>query len=321
MAAAAAPQVRITSEEAAQSLFGADPAISAVLRATVSPHTTADTEAASTAALDTLLADLAPISAAAALFARAGTRLDFEGRRLASVTLPTIDANMVSTWIEEADPIPVQVPDLGSTSIAPRKLASISVLTEELLRRSNAQASTELLFRIAAATALDTAMFDAGAASTARPAGLRNGVTPIAGMPGGDMVALQADLTAIISALSAISSDIAIVMHPTRALALQIMAPALTVPILQTSHITPTTIIGIALPALVVGGGTLEIDAARHVTVHMSDTPGEIVPDGGAVSDPIRSTWQTATVALRSIMEVTWGLRAPGVATVEGVSW
>ena len=115
---------RLSAENALTRYFGGDGEAAAVLRAAVAPLASADTTALATSALDTLLADLAPTSAAASLFLAAGTRIDTASR---TVSLPLVDTGATAGWVEELDPIPVTTSDLGAVSIEPRKLGAVEV--------------------------------------------------------------------------------------------------------------------------------------------------------------------------------------------------
>jgi hypothetical protein len=55
----------------------------------------------------------------------------------------------------------------------------------------------------------------------------------------------------------------------------------------------------------------------------MSDTPLEIVSGTGpTTADPVRSMFQTNSVALKMMMDVTWNMRRTGmVQWIENVTW
>jgi hypothetical protein len=80
--------------------------------------------------------------------------------------------------------------------------------------------------------------------------------------------------------------------------------------------------VAIVPQAIAVGTGATSFEASRYATVHMSDEAAAIVAEGGPASDPVRSMFQTGTVALRLILEAAWDKRHPAaVAYVEGASW
>lgn len=296
-----------------------DAAALAVLKATTSPLSTADAAALAQTALAAFLGDLAPISAAAALMARAGILVD-DVR--ATVNLPLLDGSATATWIRDLDAIPVVSAGLDMTTLVRRKLAAIAVLSAELLKRSTAPQVVDGLLRRAAAAALDAAMFDATGPDDERPAGLLHGVTPIAAYPGGDEASRRADLMALASAVFAVSPEVGLVMHPNRALSLALDGIDPGLPIFPSIHIPQGRIIALALPALVVWTGGVEIVTSRDATIHMANPAAEIVTDAGTVADPVRAAWQTDSVATRLVLEAGWSTQAKGaVAVVEDATW
>jgi hypothetical protein len=52
----------------------------------------------------------------------------------------------------------------------------------------------------------------------------------------------------------------------------------------------------------------------------MEDTsPSDIV--SGTAAIPVKSTFQTDTVALKMVLWASWGMRAPHVAWLQNVTW
>ncbi|TAI60690.1 hypothetical protein [Bradyrhizobium sp. Leo170] len=72
-------------------------------------------------------------------------------------------------------------------------------------------------------------------------------------------------------------------------------------------------------------GEAPRFEISDQATLHMEDTnPQPIVggADPGTPANPVRSLWQTDSLALRLILPVNWTLRRPGmVAWVQGVTW
>ena len=64
------------------------------------------------------------------------------------------------------------------------------------------------------------------------------------------------------------------------------------------------------------------IEAGTEVTLHMNDAPEELVSAGGVLAAPIRSAFQTDSIALRFILPATWSRRSnKAVAWVQGAGW
>ncbi len=59
-------------------------------------------------------------------------------------------------------------------------------------------------------------------------------------------------------------------------------------------------------------GDAPEFDVSEQATIHMEDTtPLEIVSGTGpTTADPVRSLWQTGSIGVRMLMDVSWKMRA-----------
>jgi hypothetical protein len=193
-----------------------------VTRANVAPGTTTDAgwadDLAASAAGD-FFTGLAPASAAARLIA-AGTMVTLEPRL--SLTFPRRATPPAAglPWVAEGGPILVtQFTIAGGATLGPtRKFAVLLTLSEELARRSAAEAVFTFMLREAAAFTLDSAVFNTAAGSASAHAGLLKGVTPLE--PSGDM---DTDLAALLAALAESGgTNAVIVAAPAEAAALQV---------------------------------------------------------------------------------------------------
>jgi len=71
-------------------------------------------------------------------------------------------------------------------------------------------------------------------------------------------------------------------------------------------------------------GDAPEFDVSETAVVHMEDTtPLEVVSGTGpTTADPVRSFWQTGTIGIRMIQDVSWKMRRSGmVQWIDGTSW
>ncbi|WP_028167561.1 hypothetical protein [Bradyrhizobium elkanii] len=96
--------------------------------------------------------------------------------------------------------------------------------------------------------------------------------------------------------------------------------------IIDSGTVPMGTIIALdAADFVTVGGEAPRFEISDQATLHMEDTnPQPIVggADPGTPANPVRSLWQTDSLALRLILPVNWTLRRPGmVAWVQGVTW
>jgi hypothetical protein len=72
-------------------------------------------------------------------------------------------------------------------------------------------------------------------------------------------------------------------------------------------------------------GDEPRFDVSDQATLHMEDTsPAQIGTTGtpNVVAAPVRSMWQTDSIALRMVMDLNWSMRRAGVvAYTTGVTW
>ena len=146
---------------------------------------------------------LMPTSVYAQLAALGGS---FTFGRNGAVMLPARNtANTVAgSFVAQGAPIPVRQGAFTPITLTPKKMAVIVALTREITEHSTP--SIEAIIRQAimddTAVAIDTVLLDANAATTTRPAGLKNGVsktTPTAG--GAVAAAVIGDIRALATSL------------------------------------------------------------------------------------------------------------------------
>jgi hypothetical protein len=74
-----------------------------------------------------------------------------------------------------------------------------------------------------------------------------------------------------------------------------------------------------------VGGEGPRFELSDQATLHLEDTtPADIVSGttGPTAAFPVKSMWQTDSIAMRLILEMNWLVRRAGVvAAVTGVTW
>lgn len=284
---------------------------------------------------------LMPYSIYPALRAR-GIGVNFDG--IGTVSLPSRTAGGAGGgFVAEGSPIRVGRITTAATTMTPKKLGVIVPFSRELAKRSTP--AIEGLVRQAiledTAVILDSAIVDATASSTARPAGLLNGVSAVAsGYGGADYQAVVADLKALLAPFySANAGDnITVLMNPAQGLALSMMpgpgpagefgwADPLTkrLNIIESTNVTAGRLIALRNSDFATAlGDAPEFDISEQATVHMEDTaPLEIVSGTGpTTADPVRSFFQTATIGVRMLMDVSWKMRRTGmVQWIDGTSW
>ncbi|WP_420564154.1 phage major capsid protein [Thalassobaculum sp.] len=231
-------------------------------------------------------------------------------------------------WVAENNAIPVAAPTFEDVEVGPaRKLAHMVVWSYELQRRSDAAAIFDTMLREDVSAGLDAAFLSTTAASSSAHAGLLNGLTPVTGFAGGDLTAIETDLVALIDATAAGGSgELMFIANAKQIGRLRIKAPRLAagLDLVVSASVPDGRVIAADGRSLVVSIDPAPlIDASTHAALHMSNTPTAIVSSSGpTTAAPVRSLWQTASVAARVIHEIAFAKRRTNaVAFVEGATW
>lgn len=289
---------------------------------------------------------LMPASVYPGLSAR-GLRLNFGRNGVISIPSRAATPTIAGSFVGQGAPIPVRQGAFASTSLTPKKMAVISTFTREIAEYSTP--AIEGLIRNAiqedTSVALDTVLLDANAATTIRPAGIRNGVTTTTATAGGGFAALVGDIKALIGALIAATNgnvrNPVWIMNPIQALSVALTQNAggqfpfaqeinnnrlQGFPLIQSATVTAGMVILVdAADYVSTEGDAPRFDVSDQATLHMEDTTPLAIGTAGApntVAAPVRSLFQTDSMALRMIMEVNWAFRRTGVvAWTSGVTW
>jgi HK97 family phage prohead protease len=264
--------------------------------------------------------------------------------------------DLSGAFVGEGKPIPVRRGILGSVTLTPKKMGVISEFTDEMMDFS--VPDIEQIIRngivIDTARTVDMVLLDAGAETAIRPAGLGNGLTPIAGAVGADEAALRADIKAALAPFAAANAVDGLVwlMNPMTKIALTLMTNALGMPSMFAAQIAQGNLSGIpfiestnvALHTLWLvryydlasaSGDTPEFSVSDQATLHEVEgyaadgtASGEVLPistgapGAAVVATPIRSLWQTESFAVRMILPLDWGTMRPNTAQkVTGITW
>jgi HK97 family phage prohead protease/HK97 family phage major capsid protein len=277
-----------------------------------------------------------------------GLSLTFGRNGRISIPTRSLTPSIAGSFVGEGQPIPVRQGAFTSQVLSPKKMAVITTWTREIDEQS--VPAIEGLLRNAiqedTAISLDTVLLDSGAATLIRPAGILNGVTPLTATAGGGFTALVGDIKQISGALlTATKGNVRSpvwLMNPQ-----QVMSAGLTPapgvgafpfqdqinggnlqgwPIIDSGTVPLGTVIAMdAADFVSVGGDAPRFELSDQATLHMEDTaPADIVSGvaPGTPANPVKSMWQTDSIALRLILPVNWTIRRPGVvAAVVGVTW
>jgi hypothetical protein len=240
-----------------------------------------------------------------------------------SIGVPGFVASAGSAgFVAEGDPIPVRQFADTSQTLLPHKLASIVVLTREMVESSNAEVILGDTLVRSAGLALDAVLFGSAAASAAAPAGIRNGISTLTASANPDaFAAFFEDMATLLNGVGPVggSGPFFIVSSIGRLASASGRYGSLK------AEGTDATIIPVASPAV---GSDVVVIAPQALAAALSPTPDietantgtllmDSVPTGTFGSTgPERSLFQSDSIALKMRWPVSWVLR-----DVRGVAW
>jgi hypothetical protein len=216
-------------------------------------------------------------------------------------------------FVAEGAPIPVRQFAATAALLQPHKLASIGVLTREMIESSNAEFLVGDVLIRSAALALDAVLFGSAAATAAAPAGLRLGVTASTPSASTDSFgAFFEDVATLINAVAPVAGNgpFILIAAPGRAagMNMRFVRESENVVMLSSTAVG-ADLVCVAPTALVCAlDPVADIETATAGELHMNDAPLPIV-NGGAPAAPARSLFQTESVALKMRWPMTWALR------------
>jgi Phage capsid family len=279
--------------------------------------------------LPDFVAAMTPYSAAAALI-DAGLQFTFD--TAAYISVPSFAAIPTGVaYCGEAQPIPVQqYQESAPPPLTPKKLASIVVLSEELINSSNAETLVQDVLLRSVGLAVDGYLFSNAAATANQPPGLLNGVasTPPSGLQG--IEGMVADMSKLAGAVANVGGRIAFIMSPSRAVNIHLrsgypLSEYRQVDVLMSAAIPDNEIVCVAVVGFVTAMDAVpEIRASRDATIHMETQPAPIASPGSpaSVAAPTRGLFQTRSVGLLLRFPLDWALRSPNaVAWMTGCAW
>lgn len=324
--------------------FGGDKELEAVTLAASNPALTT-VQGWAAELVETQVGEFMDLLAPESIWARlVGLRVTFD--RNGGLRLPGRAARgLGGAFVGEGAPIPVKAAALTSVLLSPFKMAVITTMTRELAQRSAPAA--EPLFRQMliedTAVAIDAAFLDATAASATRPAGLQvlgTGsasagatvpfiMTDLKGMAGGMMTAgagrrpvwVMDDLRKL-GLMTALSTT-----EDTRPFADEVRGGNLLgYPIVNSISAPDDVVFLVDQAELAQGyGDSPVIDMSNQATLHMEDTSPQPIGTVGTpnvVAAPTRSLFQTDSLGLRLVWDISWAVRRAGAVQFRtGVAW
>jgi hypothetical protein len=245
-----------------------------------------------------------------------GLNVSFNGA--GTVRIPGIEPGQAG-WVAEGQPIRV-IKDLTSgPTMTPYKIASIAVLSREMIENANVEQFIKDALIASCAPALDSVLLSSSAASSAQPAGMLLGATAVTASSTADPYnAMGDDLSKLAGAIAAYGGNgsFAYVAHPTQALRASAYID-LPVPMYMSASVPVGTVIAVALSALASAVEAPIVEAMKMPSVQFDDS----VPQPPTV--PLtKNLFQADCVGLRIRLPASWVIRdAHAVAVTSGVKW
>jgi hypothetical protein len=170
-------------------------------------------------------------------------------------------------------------------------------------------------------------MFSATAGDAAKPPGLFVGIAPTPAATGGGTAAMMTDLGKLFGALAnaGAGKNAVIVAAVPEATTLKMsVGPRFDIPIIASTALAAGTVAVIEVASFVSAFSAVpEFRVADQASYHAEDTsPQDITGGTPSPAVPVKSLFQTNSVALKMDFFAAWGLRAAGHAQyLTGATW
>lgn len=273
-----------------------------------------------------------------------GANLQFgPGRGQIKIPARSPTPSISGSFVAEGSPIPVRRIGLTSATLSPHKMGVISYFTREMAKYSNPQIEGLLRQEIRGDTAdtLDTLLIDATAGSATRPAGLLYGVSALPASSAGGWRAIIEDIDTLAAPFDAAKAgrQLVLLMNKREARKLgflpgpddkigsmrQFLTEAGIIPIASVNVPAGRLVMLDAADFATAAGDQPEFEASEQAVIHAEDTSPQQISAAGSpntVAAPVISMFQTASIALRMLLDVTWAMRRTGmVQWIDGADW
>lgn len=287
--------------EAAEAIYPGDVQLHAFLKAAVASGSLSNLSALSP--YRTLINELITVARPSSIVLRLSEARVVPMR----VRVPRTTAGATVGWVGEGLPKPVTALGFDEVTLDPKKLASIVLLTSELAQFSSPSAEAIIRADLIASInlAVDAALVSNAAATSAKPAGILNGVSAITST-GSTAAAISKDLNTVISAMitaGGMAQSLVILAHPGTAaqiaLTLSGAGAALGLPVLISTAVAAGSIVVLDQSELLLADEGIELALSNQATIQSDSAP----------SDPPASTiglWQNNLEAIRAERTINW---------------
>lgn len=247
------------------------------------------------------------------------------------------DGAATGYWYGESKALPVSAQDFSDVELTPLKVGALSVCSKELVMDSDPSAEMWIRDSIAQASAqrVDTTFLSSAAASSGvSPAGILNGLTPLA-PSGTDADAVRADLMALYSGFLTAknASGLVQIMTPSLAKALQLLRNSLGQrefpdiradggtlegdPVYTGDNVTPGDWI-LLKPSDIwkIGDSGVEVSMSDTATIEQDNAPQGAGDTPTAASATLISLWQTDQIGFKVMRRINYAKRRTSAVAV-----
>jgi Phage capsid family len=324
--AAAHVQKNLSSRDPAEMFrrhFAFDKNTQQVFKAATSPATTSSANLSATAFFPDSLGLFGSASASGKIFDRC---LNLKFDAATGIVVPNITASGNAAFVGEGAAMPVIQFDTSNTSLLTvKKLGSISVFTHELFDHSmpNVAAIVGQVMARDIGLATDAVLLGTTATTVTQPGGIRWGI-PALGASSATLhsEAMVDDIAQLVAAVSLIAgnSDIILIASPAQAAALKIWRADFAFDVFASSALPPGTVLALAVDAFVVIMGIPRFEIVSDAALVMDTVGADITT--ASVQGSVKSLIQSDLVAVKTVMELNFGLRVKGgAAWITGTAW
>ena len=259
----------------------------------------------------------------------------------ANVTIKGQDGAATGYWVGESKAIPMSKPDFMNVNMTPLKAAALSVISKELMRDSSP--SAEMLVRDALAEAVAqkidaTFLSTAAAVSGVAPAGILNGLTPIAST-GVSPENVRQDIAALYAPFITAknSSGLYLVTTPALAKTISLMRNPLGQrefpevgggnldgdPVVMGDNVPAGYVIAIKPSDIYkIGDGGIEVEMSMDATIEQDSAPTGASDTPAAATANMVNMFQSHSVAIKVVRSMNFAKRrASAVAFINDAAY
>lgn len=277
-------------------------------------------------AVSDAIEEIVSMTALAQLRARA---LQVDMGNLASVVVPgrALDPTTAkSMWVGEGQATPVKQYSLLGPTLHVHKIEVNAVVTRELSEASNIEDILRALLTEMAGLAIDAAIFSTDAASSAKSAGILNGLTPVTASTTTGFDGCGQDLGALTANVASRGGGqgVAFVAAPPQAISIRFWAGGQFessggLPVAAAATLANGVVIAIEPASLAFSFGAPSFSVSKVAALHMDDAPAGADLMSGSQS--VKSMWQVDALVIKMTLWGDFVMRAPHVAFMQGVLW